>query len=75
MTEEKQITVKAYRDKDGLPTCAVNFRTGDICQFQLLERFGPVAVCAVSRIELDRRDDVGSLIPCEKCIVWRGETE
>jgi len=76
MTEEKQITVKAYRDKDGLPTCAVNFRTGEICQFHMLERFGTVAVCAVSRLELDRRDDgEGSLIPCEKCIVWKGETE
>ena len=76
MSEEKTITVKAYRDKDGLPTCAVDFRTGEFCQFLRVTRFGILHVCAIDQSDgLWRRGGKGegSLIPCEKCIAWKGE--
>jgi len=74
MTEEKQITVKAYRDKDGLPTCAASFPSGQVCMFLYHVKFGTMEICSVAQSPLQRRgqDQCGSLIPCENCIVWKG---
>ena len=42
MTEQHTIhlPVIRYRDKAGNPTCAVDFETGDVCQFYRTQRLG-----------------------------------
>jgi len=77
-SEQHQITITRYRDRDGNPTCAINFETGEICPFYGSYSFGCRETCwfadqsnkrwqPLSR----RKDGIGSLIPHSECPVWR----
>ena len=77
MTEQRTITVTAYRTPDGKPTCATDFDAGEVCVMLRSTRWGLADVCA---LDVDKgrktnglqRDDGGNgyLIPCDGCIVW-----
>lgn len=81
MRETKMLAVVAYRDKDGEPTCALDFRTGDVCRFYRSQRMGGNETCDFAPIgdhrgyteQMDRRGDggMGTLIPGHWCPVWR----
>ena len=69
--ETRQITVPAYRDKEGNPCCAINFNSGEVCPFYRTARFGTREICNFTDIELQSRSDgTNTLIPCEGCPVW-----
>lgn len=75
--EIRQISVKAYRDRNGNPCCARDFTTGAVCAFYRTHRFGTGETCVFMLdgagpgiASLARRGAAGSLIPCPKCPVW-----
>jgi len=69
-----------YRDDEGLPTCALNFKTGEACEFHCTAKFGTVDTCIFAIGEngppsrLERRDGgKGLLIPGNWCPLFRHE--
>ena len=77
------LPVVRYRDAAGNPTCAVDFETGDVCQFYRTQRLGTGETCVFAETgthskyadNMDRRDGVqgpgmGTLIPGAWCPVW-----
>lgn len=69
----KTIKVQAFTDKNGLPTCAIDFGTGEVCKFYRTTRFGCTETCVFidNNYNLNRRDKgEGSLIPCKECPLW-----
>lgn len=73
-TETRTITVQAYRDKDGNPTCAADFIAGSVCRFYGTTGIGFGEVCLATTKQIQRRDiDSWSTIPVEGCPVWSGE--
>lgn len=76
MTEQRTITITAYRDPSGRPTCAVDFRTGLVCRLLQTARMGRDDVCALQtgrRPCLERYDGgTGYLMPAKVCPVWAG---
>jgi len=70
------IHVTVYTDKDGEPTCAEMF-PDKVCIFYRQSAFGTKEHCVFMRHtdELSRRgpEQLGSLIPCNKCKVWYEE--
>ena len=69
--ETRQITVPSYRDKEGNPCCAIDFNSSEVCPFYRAARFGTREICNFKDLDLQRRNDgIGTLIPCEKCLVW-----
>ena len=74
MSEQRTITITAYRTPEGAPTCAVNFDAGEVCKLLQTTRYGMTEVCALQtgrRVGLDRgMGGNGYLIPCAECIVW-----
>lgn len=82
MIEQKNITVLAYRDSGGNPTCAANFETGEVCVFYRTQRFGCHETCVFgdaggrySEGLKRRKDGNGSLIPLSRCPIWGAEVE
>lgn len=64
--------VTRYFDKDDQPTCAINFKTGQVCIYYRTVRFGCSDTCIwfenPSSTYLRRRDKGdGSLIPHADC--------
>jgi len=45
MEVKKVIEVIGYQDRNKLPTCAIDFRTQEFCQFYRTRRFGTVETC------------------------------
>lgn len=45
MTETKTIEIRVYRDKEGKPICAKNFKTGEFCKYLGSRRMGTQEVC------------------------------
>jgi hypothetical protein len=73
-SEVSTISITRYRDKDGLPTCAINFKAGAVCKFLTTDRFGTAEICGMSKVEVVRRDEgKGYLIPTDDCIIWADE--
>ena len=74
MTESRTITITAYRDPAGRPTCAADFRAGLVCRLLQSARMGSVDVCALQtgrRPCLERYDlGTGYLMPTKTCPVW-----
>lgn len=77
MTIPKTITVNAYLDPSGEPTCAENFETGEVCVFYRTSNFGCHETCVFAKDEgkyleplKRRRGGEGSLIPLSRCPVW-----
>lgn len=79
----KNIPVVGYTDKNGLPTCAINFETGEVCSFYRTQRFGCNETClfaevgqrGLSAMLFRRENGNGSLIPCKECLVWKERVE
>ena len=58
---KKTITLKIdkYFTDDGKHTCALNFKTGDVCKFHGTKRMGTLDVCLLNPGEnLNRYDDI-----------------
>lgn len=53
MTEARTITVAAYRDADGHPTCCTNWETAR-CQFIFVRKFGLIEVCGATGSDIGR---------------------
>lgn len=70
MTEQRTITVTAYRTPDGKPTCATNIYTGQSCQFLESASFGRFLLCAATACSINRDGDGGHTIPADGCPVW-----
>jgi len=72
--------VDRYRDDDGNPCCAKDFKEGQVCPFYQTQRFGANETCLFAedngryRESMKRRKDGnGTLIPLKTCPVWKGE--
>jgi hypothetical protein len=83
MPETRTIALPVYRTPTGEPTCAWDFKTGEVCE--LLRIIGLREVCALSvdppeRARLRRRTsstgekEGGGLIPGPDCLLWREKT-
>jgi hypothetical protein len=72
----KTIPVVAYTDPQGLPTCAVDIGTKQVCKFHRVAGFGTRDVCALAEdgAQLERRGELGYLIPLKSCPVWKDAT-
>ena len=74
MKEEIAIKIIRYRDKNNLPTCAINFQTGETCQFLGTAKFGSIEKCILTYRDLFRRNKgMGTLIPDPACPLWRDD--
>jgi hypothetical protein len=80
---EKTIPVVGFLDKNNLPTCAVNFQTGEFCSFYRTQRMGCHETClfaevgdrGIATMLFRRENGQGSLIPCKECPIWRERVE
>lgn len=72
MTEQRTITVTAYRTPEGKPTCATNIYTGQSCRFLESASFGRFLLCAAVRGDVYRDGAHGYTIPADGCPVWIG---
>jgi len=71
--EPFELPVTRYRDDDGLPACAANFATADVCVFWRSKSFGQREVCWwEGGTLLHRRGEKGNgtLIPQDNCPLW-----
>jgi len=59
------LRIKRYTDKDGSPTCAKDFRTGEVCQFLYTKRFGSILMCNLYEHELYEDSPIQPLKQCE----------
>ena len=87
MKEHTIISCWRYLDKDNNPTCAVDFSTGEICEFLRCQRFGTWETCLFAPTEnrgfgypLKRRGkgkkrELGTLIPGDWCPLFKEEEE
>jgi len=74
--ETATIRTVRYRDNDGKATCALNFKTGEFCEFHRVARFGTVDTCLFAPKDhrgrnrlLNRRgkSGLGLLVPGDWC--------
>jgi hypothetical protein len=72
MTEQRTITVTAYRTPDGKPTCATNIYTGKHCRFLAVRKMGLIEWCGATGCDISRNGDHGYTIPVDGCPVWAG---
>lgn len=80
-TEEGHtMQVVRYRDKAGVPTCAMDFDRGKVCKFYMSQKWGTHETCVFAEYygkywePLKRRENgVGNLIPLKQCPIWKGE--
>ena len=72
-SEEKTITITAYRTIRGEPTCAIDFTDGKVCKFLGLRNFGACEVCMVRGVDIKRSSEKSKdyLMPVENCPVWK----
>lgn len=75
--ETTTLTIKRFRDKEGNPTCARNFQTGEVCQFFTTTRFGSIEMCGylndaehIDEVLERRNGSLGYLIPSRTCPLW-----
>ena len=68
MTEQRTITIKAHRCRDGKPTCSAEAGKAD-CQLLRFRMLG-WPVCAWDGLDRDREGGDGYIRPGESCPVW-----
>ena len=80
--EAAVIHTTRYRDDQGRPTCALNFKTGEACEFHCTSKFGTVDTCLFVLTEsrrparLERRDNgSGLLIPGDWCPLFKEDSD
>lgn len=73
------LPITRYRDKSGLPTCAIDFPAGKVCPFYGAQKYGTHETCWYANKNgrlwnpVTRRDNGdGSLRPIETCPLWNG---
>jgi hypothetical protein len=69
MSEYRTIRIQVYRDPEGRPTCASNFRDGSLCTFLYFQRFGTEIGCGALSKQVFH-DDNGFITPLKACPVW-----
>ena len=85
MKEKITVEYERFRDFNGMPTCAANFQTGEVCQFYRTQRMGCHETCLfvpdrdanfkgiLPRLKR-RKDGIGTLIPASWCPLFtKGE--
>ena len=72
MKKETTIKMIRYFTEDKIPTCALNFQTGEVCKFYCTRRTGTLEYCALDVSSILEREnngvEIGYLIPGEYCI-------
>lgn len=78
MKEQYNLQINRFYDKEGNPTCAINFPTGDVCIFYATQSYGCHETCWFAdkngkKFEPLRRrkNSEGTLIPNKECPVWK----
>ena len=78
--ENATIKTYRYRDSNGLPTCAIDFDAGEVCEFHATMKFGTADTCILDINNtsppgrLERRDKgKGLLIPGDWCPLFKHE--
>ena len=72
--EPTAVLLTRYRNRDGEPTCAIDFVLGKVCRFYGTARYGSIDGCILDGQSLRRRNGgKGTLIPLSTCPVWAGE--
>lgn len=72
-TEETiQLPVTRYRTPEGVPTCALDFKSGKRCAFLMPGRFGTMFYCGVRVGENVDRFGSGYMTPLDNCPLWEG---
>ncbi len=75
--EPYNLEVTRYRDKEGNPTCAIDFGSGKVCIFYGTQKFGCSETCWFADryrrwSPLQRRKGgAGTLIPIANCPLWK----
>lgn len=71
-SEVTAVVARRYRDKHGNRACAIDFRKNEVCMFYGIKGIA-TECCMVTGESLKRRgeDGLGTLIPIEKCILWK----
>jgi hypothetical protein len=78
MQKKVQLEVVAYFDQNGNPTCACDFKTGEVCEFYRTKHFGQFETCVFSSdnplqrhpgrdVSKQTQDNLGKLIPGDWC--------
>lgn len=69
----RTIQVAAYTDPQGLPTCSADVTKQKFCEFYRVSGFGTRDTCVFADHgqTLERRGDLGFLIPLKNCPVWK----
>ena len=72
MKTTRAVNVTAFT-ADGQPTCATGPTVEEACIFLGTKKFGIVSVCMATGTHLRRGgpDELGYLIPCKGCVVWK----
>jgi hypothetical protein len=72
--------VVLYRDEDGNPTCACDFKNGRVCVFYGVQKFGCSETCWFADkdgrrwVEMKRRNGgKGTLVPLPTCPLWHND--
>ena len=72
--ETKIIVVPVYRDKEGNPTCASHFPSGEVCKFLRLVGLRDSPNCGVGAKSVQLYDkhggDAGFIQPSDTCPLW-----
>lgn len=82
MKQKITIEFERYIDQNGLPTCACDFPTGEVCKFYRTQRFGCHETCLFASensygiySSLKRRNNNGTLIPGDWCPLFPTDVE
>ena len=69
MSEQRNISITAYRDKTGRPTCCKQWPQ-QRCMFLQTRKAGAVWVCGANGVDIDGYGQNSCLKPADGCIVW-----
>lgn len=71
---KRTVAFTIYKTPFGNPTCALDFESGEICEFLRTKWFGTVDVCACNPDESLHRDreGLGYTVPHADCPIWKG---
>lgn len=69
MSEQRTISITAYRDKNGRPTCCKQWPQ-QRCIFLQTRKAGIVWICGANGVYVDEYEEDSSLKPAGSCIVW-----
>lgn len=75
--ESITVSYKRFSTEDNKPTCALNFRTKDVCVFYRTQNFGQTEFCLFTGNKIFRQNEggkeIGHTIPTPDCPLWTEE--